>query len=301
MEEQIGLKNDGSFRFHIPVDLEKAKDGKVQIKGFASLQTPDLAGETVIQKGMDLSYFLQRGFFNDNHDKQTGAKVGVPTMAKHTPQGLYVEGFLLDTPRAQEIVRLAKALQDAGEHRRLGFSVEGKVKERNGKIISKSWIKDIAITAEPFHPGTYMEIVKSLSDRIANEGYVDDSVHYNETWVKVEDVLNKSIADALQELRKTLPDLINDFPKSLAAGHENPPVSGGDALRNESLEQDLKNQDVPQGDDDDEEKKKEKRTLTKSQAIELVVSKGYSRPAAERITNLLFDKDFSKFLYDTQP
>lgn len=301
----LGLKQDGSFRFHIPLDLTKSRDGKVYIEGIASLQTPDIAGETVIQKGMDLSYFLKRGFFNDNHAKDSSGKVGVPTYAKHTPKGLHVKGYLLDTPRAQGIVELADALQKSGGDRQLGFSVEGKVQERDGRIIKKSWIKDIAITAEPVHPGTYMEIVKSLSARIENEGYIEDPVQHS-TWSKIEDTLTKSVADALQELKKNLPDLseVEGAEKSLEAGHENPPQTGGDALRKESLEGELKNQDIPQPEaeeDEDEEKEKNgQRRLTKSQAVELVVARGYSGAAARRIAGLLFDEQFVRFLKGTQ-
>lgn len=300
-ESEFGLKEDGSFRFHIPFELKKSRDdGKIHIEGIASLQTPDIAGETVIQKGMDLSYFLRRGFFNDNHSKESGGKVGVPTFAAHTPRGLHVKGYLLDTPRAQAIVELADALQKAGGDRQLGFSVEGKVQQREGKIISKSWIKDIAITAEPVHPDTYMNIVKSISAQIEKDGFIEEADKGCKTWNKIQDVISKSVSDALQELRKNLPDFTEaeETEKSLDAGHQNPPQTAGSALRKESLESDLKNQDIPQGDKEEKEEEieKPKKYLNKSQAIELVLAKGYSHEAASRMVDMLFDDQFVHFL-----
>jgi len=303
-DSALGLKEDGSFRFHIPFDLKKSRDGRIEIEGIASIQSPDISGETVIQKGMDLSYFLKRGFFNDNHAKDSGGKVGVPTYAEHTAKGLHVKGYLLDTQRAQDIVELAAALQKSGGDRQLGFSVEGRVNERAGKIINKSWIKDIAITAEPVHPDTYMNICKSLSARIEKDGFADEpNTTTQEALVKLEDSLTKSVTDALKELKKTLPINGEETEKSLEAGHQSPPASGGSALRKESLERDLKNQDIPQGEEEDDEEidsgivpEDVKKRLNKSQAIEIVKERGYSDAAAKKMVDLLFDKTVIDFL-----
>lgn len=161
------IKEDGSFNFFIPAELEKGSDGKKWVSGIASTFDEDLQGERIKQDGLDLSYFLKRGFFNDDHAKETGAKVGIPTEAKVTKAGLWVKGFLLETKRAQEIYELAQALAKAGGSRTLGYSVEGKVLERDSKnprVIVKAWIKDIAITASPINPNTFMELAKSFGD-----------------------------------------------------------------------------------------------------------------------------------------
>jgi hypothetical protein len=305
---EIGLQQDGSFRFHIPVDLKKSEDGKVWIHGIASLETPDIAGETVIQKGMDLSYFLNRGFFNDNHDKTTGGKIGIPTEAKTTKSGLFVKGYLLDTPRAQKIVELAQALDKSGGQRKLGFSIEGKVKQRDGRIIKKSWLKDVAITAEPVHPDTYMNIVKSLSAQIEEKGYIDEegAVRFIKEngveevfWTKLGDLVSKSVSNELKELKKSLPGQIEgeETDKALEAGCQRPAKDGGSALRKEDLERDLHNLDIPQ--EEQEEETKGKR-LTKSQAFELIKSRGYTQPVAERMAALLFDGDIRDFLNQIQ-
>ena len=307
-DTELGLSKDGRFRFHIPFNLKKSREGRVEIEGIASVQSPDIAGETVIQKGMDLGYFLKRGFFNDNHAKDSGGKVGVPTYAKHTSNGLHVKGYLLDTPRAQGIVELAESLEKSGNDRQLGFSVEGKVKRRNGKIIEESWIKDIAITAEPVHPETYMNICKSLSAEIEEAGTTEGRPK-QEIWAKIEDAISDSLAQAMQNLKKSLPDMdsIETTEKSLEAGYQNPPKDNGSALRKESLEADLKNQDIPQKEEEEDEETdsgpkdlKAAKPLKKSQAVGLVMARGYSETAAKRVVDLLFNDRFSNFIKDIQ-
>src|ERR1700744_1636959 len=149
------IREDESFNFWVPATIEKGSDGKMWVSGIASTEHEDLQGEKIRQEGIDLNYFLARGFFNDDHSKDTGAKVGIPTEAKITKKGLWVKGFLLDTDRAKSIYELAMALHKAGDQRRLGYSVEGKVlarDSRNPKVITKCWLKDVAITASPINP-----------------------------------------------------------------------------------------------------------------------------------------------------
>jgi hypothetical protein len=287
-ENALGLHSDGSFRFNIPATLVKSKDGKVWIEGIASVEKPDLQGETVILKGMDLSYFVKRGYLNDNHSKDTSAKVGVPTEAKVISEDgthkLFVKGFMLDTPRAKSIIELAESLEKAGTDRKLGFSVEGKVRERDGKIIKKSWVKDIALTSEPVSVGTYMNICKSLSDRIAQDGYVEEE---------------EPSFDQDEFLDRVVNTITETITKSLEAGFQRPPESGGSALRNESLEGDIKNQDIPQeeaeeadeeniGNPDAQGKKKGKK-LTKAQTVELIIGRGHSLKTAERMAEVIFN------------
>ena len=292
---ELGFHEDGSFRFHIPAELEKSKDGQVRIKGIASVESPDLAEETVIQKGMDISYLLNRGFFNDNHSKETAGKVGIPTVARTTPKGLYVEGYLLDTPRAKAIVDLAEALKKAGGDRKLGFSVEGKITKRNGKIIEKSWVKDIAITAEPYHPGTYLEIVKSITDQIGESGTAEDDGLYP---VNGEEI-RKSFKGI--SLVKDLRDMANRLEKAIEAGHDRPAESGGGALRKQDLESDLKNQDIPGAANEDEEKKRRKTSITKTEARDHILKKGYSTEAADKMVELIFDAEVRDFLQIIEP
>lgn len=167
---------DDRFRFEIECDvLEKARaDGSTGrfIGGFVSTDHMDRQGETLIQKGLDFTPFLERGWFNDNHDSATDAVIGYPTMAemrkaddKH--MGWYVEGELLEgSPRADRIWSLAQSLAKSGK-RKLGFSVEGKIGERdprNPKAVRKAEVHEVAVTRCPVNTKTSLEVLaKSLS------------------------------------------------------------------------------------------------------------------------------------------
>jgi hypothetical protein len=145
------------------------KSGKRWIQGIASTDGRDLQGEILEQNGIDLTYFLKHGYFNDDHKSGPEFKVGQPTEAKLTKNGLWVKGFLFKNPNSTEETRadyywnLMNQLQASGSDRKVGFSIQGKVIRRNGTKIEKCWIQDIAITTQPVNVATWAEIAKSLS------------------------------------------------------------------------------------------------------------------------------------------
>lgn len=144
------------------------KTGKRWIQGIASTDGRDLQGEILDQNGIDLSYFLAHGFFNDDHKPGPEHKVGQPTEAKLTKNGLWVKGFLFKNPNGEESKadhywKLMNELAASGSDRKVGFSIQGKVVKRNGTKIEKCWIQDIAITTQPVNTATWAEIAKSLS------------------------------------------------------------------------------------------------------------------------------------------
>lgn len=147
-------------------DGEKSR----RIGGYASTESLDRAGETLVQKGLNFDDFLQHGWFNDNHDKTTTGVVGYPETAEfHEGKGWYVEGYLLKGyKKADDIWDLSKALQKSD--RKLGFSVEGSViKKRNNKIL-KANIKHVAITHSPTNPDCTLAILsKSMCSNIDAE------------------------------------------------------------------------------------------------------------------------------------
>lgn len=197
---------DGIFHVWQPnaVDLIKGGDTEEhwRIGGFASTEELDRQGEQVLQKGLDFSEFIEHGWFNDNHQQQTGAAVGVPEAAEYKKgHGWYTEGYLLKSvPRAHEIYNLAKALEVEAPHRKLGFSIEGKILERTGNKIVRALIRNVAVTNSPVNTGcTWGLLAKSFTD--------DDEETSTES-------------------------------KALAAGHARTPASGGRVLAPEDLERD---------------------------------------------------------------
>lgn len=149
------------------------KSGKRWIQGIASTDARDLQGEIVIQGGIDFSYFLKHGYFNDDHKPGADNKCGQPTEAKLTKNGLWVKGYLFKNPvpdptpeqktAADKFWDLMQQIETSGSDRKVGFSIQGKVTRRNGQTIEKCWIHDVAITTQPVNTATWAEVAKSLS------------------------------------------------------------------------------------------------------------------------------------------
>lgn len=187
----ILVKADGN----ITQDIEEARP----IGGYCSTETLDRQNEVVVAKGLDFSEFVQWGYYNDNHRQETSAVLGYPRLAKLDGDRWYTEGNLLKGyTLADKVWELAKALRKSNAPRRLGFSIEGKVKERGqGNRIVRAVVRNVAITNVP--------------------------VNTDCTW----DILTKAFAS---------PEAVaHAADKALAAGH-GMRQSGGSALRQESLE-----------------------------------------------------------------
>lgn len=171
---QKGWIDEQTFNFFVPAQAVIVKGGeggadktgKRWIQGIASTDARDLQGEVVNQQGIDFSYFLKHGFFNDDHKPGPEHKLGEPTEVKLTKNGLWVKGFLFNgahQKKSQEYWDLMKELEASGSNRKVGFSIQGKVVRKNGNTIEKCWIQDIAITTQPVNTTTWAEIAKSLS------------------------------------------------------------------------------------------------------------------------------------------
>lgn len=174
------------FQIYTPglsVWMDKAApEGKRRrIGGLVSTDNRDRQGEVVVQKGLDFSEFLNSGWYNDNHSKETDSPVGYPDSSalkyvqkgeilpdgRDAPgNGHWAEGYLLESQRGNKIWDLAQSLHKAGDDRRLGFSIEGNIQKRAGKdrkTIVKAKVRNIAITNCPVNQDTRMEtLVKSL-------------------------------------------------------------------------------------------------------------------------------------------
>ena len=169
----MGWIDDDTFEFWMPAQaivLAKGKkngadeDGRRWIQGIASTSSRDLQGEIIDQKGIDFSYFLKNGFFNWDHKEGPDEKVGEPTQCKLTKNGLWVKGFLWkNKTRSDGIWEMMNSIASSGSSRRMGFSIQGKVKRRAGHVIKECWIQDVAVTACPVNTSTWAEIAKSLS------------------------------------------------------------------------------------------------------------------------------------------
>lgn len=155
------------FKFFVEADIDvfkSEKDGKRLIQGYASTPAQDRQGESLVQKGLDISDFVNHGYLNYDHDNSV--ILGYPTSGTHIDEkGLWVEGELLKgIEMADKIWELALSLKKSNAPRKLGFSVEGKVLERKGSQIVKAKIYNCAITPNPVNTeATWEAVVKSFT------------------------------------------------------------------------------------------------------------------------------------------
>jgi hypothetical protein len=165
----VDILNADDFTFWVPMELSKAdpkdlKDQRRWIQGVASTTDTDLQNETVDQNGIDFSYFLKFGYFNNDHKPGFENKVGQPVECRVTKDSLWTKGFLFQKHKiAESIWELALALEASKAERKLGFSIQGKVTRREGRRIAKCWIQDVAITAAPINTNTWLDVLKSLN------------------------------------------------------------------------------------------------------------------------------------------
>lgn len=213
IEDNKGWQDSDSFKFWVPataVQISKSEQGKPNqkrwIQGIASTDSTDLQGEVVVQNGIDFSYFLKHGYFNNDHKQGFEHKIGQPTECRVTKKGLWVKGFLFNDKKiADDVWEMMNSLEKTpGANRRVGFSIEGKVKRRDGSRIESCWIQDIAITPAPVNSTTWAEMAKSLSAQpwltdvvTGTPDTVIKSVTLSETASYIEETTGVAPEDAL--------------------------------------------------------------------------------------------------------
>ena len=240
------------FKFFLPVDIAKSNDSedKRLIRGYASTSAEDRQGESLVQKGLDISDFINHGYFNYDHDNSVILGYPIADKCQVDNNGLWVEGELFKgVPEADRIWNLAIAIKKSNAPRNVGFSVEGKVLQREGGRILKAKIYNVAITTNPVNTTCSWEaVVKSFKN--------EDELHFND---------------------------VSDISKALEAGHETNPeeLEGGGVFRKESLEKDLTNLSYVIGDEGNKkilkDKLRTKKSLsTKELTLYLQLTKGWS-------------------------
>lgn len=165
------------FQFEIDAEVFEKTNAKGEseywVGGVCTTDHIDQEGERLLQGGLDFRPFLDHGYFNDNHGKDTGAAVGKPMKAELRKladghMGWYVEGPLFKNSRALGIMELANELERSGDaKRKLGFSVEGTILDRdpeNPTTVRRAVVREVAITRCPVNAHTSLQrLAKSLS------------------------------------------------------------------------------------------------------------------------------------------
>lgn len=157
---------ENKFNFVMPAEIIKSEDGDWKIAGLASTEDIDQQGETIMQKGIDLSPVdKKRGYFNFDHLSGPENLIGTIDGYKQTGNGLYVHGKLFKNhDKAKSVYQIMSSL-NKGEQGRVGLSVEGKILKRNAKnpkVIEKCQIDKVAVTFNPVNQKTYADLIKSM-------------------------------------------------------------------------------------------------------------------------------------------
>lgn len=279
------MKND-DFKFVIPAEIKKGKDGEWRVAGIASTSTIDRQGEVIIPEGIDATPIAKgKGFFNWDHDNSPENTVGVLDSYKKGSGGMYVEGRLFKNhTRAKAVYEIMSSL-NKGDTGRVGMSVEGKVIERdatNPSIIRRCLIKNVALTMNPVNQDTYADIVKSM----AGDGVVDFESEGKPT--STDGVVTKS-----EEPTFTPSQVLAIVEKALGigAGNAQAPAdrTGGDALGMEALDSDKKKKKA--------KLKKASKELFKSNMIEMLDKLQILYPESSRseIWSAIQDRLSTKF------
>lgn len=245
----IETQSSDTFKFTLPVDLQKSKDGDWKIRGLASTAGKDQQNENILQAGMDLTPIdMKKGVINYDHEKGPENTIGVLDGYAQTPNGLYLEGRLFKNhTKAKAVHQIISSLKEE-DHGRMGMSVEGAILKRNKdnpNIIEKCRINAVALTMNPVNSSTYVDLVKSMN------ASPDFGI---EATISTEDEFSSD--DVLELLDKAL-------GLSSASIGANADKTGGDALQPRTMGQ----QDEYAEHFDEEElvKQKKLKKMSKSQ------------------------------------
>jgi hypothetical protein len=172
---------EDNFEFFAPVDdLIKGPDnGKngiidVKISGIISDNKEDFDKEEVSQDGLDFSMWKKGyGKLKYEHNKDPKYHIGYPQLALNKGVETKMEGVIYarpGTPQYEIAQQAVGDLQNMMEYnkthpkdqRRIGFSIEGGVRQRKGNQVLKAVVTNVVLTANPKNPRTYAELIKSF-------------------------------------------------------------------------------------------------------------------------------------------
>lgn len=146
------------------VDIKKSYnesgEGKRYIFGYASTPHVDEDGDIILQKYIDITPFVDRGYFNYEHRLDPEFTIGYPypDECRIDDQGLFVAGELFPpgiSPVADQVWNLIVNIKKNNIPRKLYFSVEGKAYRYHSDppgIIRGFKVYEVAITRRPANP-----------------------------------------------------------------------------------------------------------------------------------------------------
>lgn len=221
--EEASMKKANIFSAWMDIDLAKStemmqKDDQpktVKIGGIISTDNPDIQGDIIDQDGLDFSYFLKRGYINYEHkqgmDNIVGRPISVDKVNMGNSTATKVEAELyMNLPLSQMVYKTMKDLKEAGDTRKLGFSIEGQVVARdktNPKIIRKSRVLNVSVCALPVNSDATLELLArsmnmntAIMDAVKPEVILDSYGKKDDTAIM--DAVTPSVKDSISDTVK---------------------------------------------------------------------------------------------------
>lgn len=157
--------------------------------GIASDENPDVDGDEILKKSLDLTYAQKRGYVNWDHSRAPKDQLGFLTKAlllsgKEAMQlaetemkvpipdtaSIYVEGELYPyVEQSQEVQKILKSTPE-GRAFGLGLSLDGVMaRDKATDDIVRAFVRGVAITPVPAQVKTLCKLKKSLRDYSTRE------------------------------------------------------------------------------------------------------------------------------------
>jgi len=209
--------------------LEKAGDSDQWVMyGWASMPGIDADKEEIVQDGLNFKPFVKGGWVNWDHKRDKIIGMPVTAEIKDHPQkkckGLYVEYELLKgVDQAENVWKIAQALEKSNSSRRLGLSIEGK-KVKTGKSgrILKADMYGLAVTPYPKNPDTSAHVLmKGMAEEDMSIDYTNFDHSFSDEFI---DKFSSVVVEKLQKAISTGYDVGGTTQKD------------GSAIRRENLD-----------------------------------------------------------------
>lgn len=174
---------DDNYSVFVPIEdtdimksVEVDENGDYIVNGVMTTDAKDEEDDSISPEGMDCSYFLEKGWIKYEHGNKPEQFIGEPMEVKvgqfthpttnKSVTGIFVKGRLFAHRNlAKQAVQTITDLKKSHTKRRMGWSIEGNVKERDrksGKII-KSVLRNVVLTMNPVNTTTWAELSKSFA------------------------------------------------------------------------------------------------------------------------------------------
>jgi hypothetical protein len=176
------LMRDDTYRLFVPIEdhdllksVEVDENGDYIVKGVMTSEDKDEEDDSITPEGMDCSYFLEKGWIKYEHGNRPEQFIGEPIEVKvgqfehptllKLVKGILIKGRLFaQRELARQAVKAIEDLQKSNTKRKMGWSIEGGVRERDRKTqkITKSIIRNVVLTMNPVNTMTWAELAKSF-------------------------------------------------------------------------------------------------------------------------------------------